>query len=106
MFQQTVFYGGTPKIMLISRENPKCEQLSKTLGQLLAHEDYVSIENCRKKKLTQCLEGLYYFSFYFKIRFIYLFIYATTCHNELPIPDGKHRSGTSVAMKCCTLYVI
>lgn len=49
MFQQTVFYGGTPKIMLISRENPKCEQLSKTLGQLLAHEDCASIENFRKK---------------------------------------------------------
>jgi len=50
MFQQTVFYGGTPKIMLISRENPKCEQLNKTLGQLLAHENYASIEKFRQKK--------------------------------------------------------
>lgn len=35
MFEQPVFYGGTPKIILISREIPKCEQLSKTFGQLL-----------------------------------------------------------------------
>jgi len=38
--------------------------------------------------------------------FIYLFIYATTCRDELPIPVGKHRSGTSVAMKCFTFYFI
>jgi hypothetical protein len=50
MLQQPFIYGRSSKIILISRENPKYEQISKTLEQLLAHEDYASINNFRKKK--------------------------------------------------------
>jgi hypothetical protein len=63
----------------------------------------------KKKELPQCLEGRLEFVLVlqdFMYVCMYLFIYATTCRDELPIPDGKHWSGTSVAMKCCTLYVI
>ena len=89
MFQQTFFYGGNHKIILISRENPKYEKLSKTLGQLLSHEDYASIDNFRKKKTHAMFRGA--FRIFRCASRLYLFIYAATCRDELPIPDGKHR---------------